>query len=194
MSAASATVKMTQAESEECCKLVLKARQCGVWDEILRRVRDYEDIRLDEAWLGAKSGPMSDGAKRLRDERSCSTAPTYSGGSMALATAAPTPSTAKMPGTPHAEADKYPPGISSLEQWGKCMVAFGKYKGALSYSELFEGTADGMAGYRAWCLNHAQSGSAALKDLVAYLEIRGSSAGGSQDVIPGSSIARTFKT
>ncbi|CAK9075558.1 unnamed protein product [Durusdinium trenchii] len=191
---ASATVKMTQAESEECCKLVLKARQCGVWDEILRRVRDYEDIRLDEAWLGAKSGPMSDGAKRLRDERSCSTAPTYSGGSMALATAAPTPSTAKMPGTPHAEADKYPPGISSLEQWGKCMVAFGKYKGALSYSELFEGTADGMAGYRAWCLNHAQSGSAALKDLVAYLEIRGSSAGGSQDVIPGSSIARTFKT
>ncbi|CAK9019751.1 Putative transposon protein [Durusdinium trenchii] len=193
-SGVSATVKMTQAESEECCKLVLKARQCGVWDEILRRVRDYEDIRLDEAWLGAKSGPMSDGAKRLRDERSCSTAPTYSGGSMALATAAPTPSTAKMPGTPHAEADKYPPGISSLEQWGKCMVAFGKYKGALSYSELFEGTADGMAGYRAWCLNHAQSGSAALKDLVAYLEIRGSSAGGSQDVIPGSSIARTFKT
>ena len=72
MSAASATVKMTQAESEECCKLVLKARQCGVWDEILRRVRDYEDIRLDEAWLGAKSGPMSDGAKRLRDEKPCS--------------------------------------------------------------------------------------------------------------------------
>ena len=48
----------------------------------MRRVRDVEDLALDEAWSPSLSGSMSDGSKRLREDKAPSTPVVYSSGYM----------------------------------------------------------------------------------------------------------------
>ena len=80
-----------------------------------------------------------------------------------------------------------------MTQWGKTLVAFGRYKGIKSYSEMYEATDSEISGYRAYCHSHYQSGSPGLRDLVEYFRARGDGSVASQSVIPGSKITRTYK-
>ena len=83
--------------------------------------------------------------------------------------------------------------MSSITQWGKTALSFGKYKGSKSYAEMFEGTSEDLASYRNYCQSHYQSGSPALKDLVDYFRARGMHHEASQSVIPGSTIRRVYQ-
>ena len=187
----------SQTEAEECLRLIRKARKHGAFDTIMRRVRDLEDVELDEAWLGSPSGSMTDGSKRLREDSSANqvgmyvkqTTPYCAG---QLVPAPPMPSSSEKP-TPLPGTEGLPPGVADVTQWGKTLVAFGRYKGIKSYSEMYEATDSEISGYRAYCHSHYQSGSPGLRDLVEYFRARGDGSVASQSVIPGSKITRTYK-
>ena len=187
----------SQAEAEECLHLIRKARKHGAFDNIMRRVRDLEDVELDEAWLGTPTGSMTDGSKRLREDSSVNqvgmyvkqTTPYCAG---QLVPVPPMPSSSDKP-TPLPTTEGLPPGVANVTQWGKTLVAFGRYKGLKSYDEMYEATDSEIAGYRAYCHSHYQSGSPGLRDLVEYFRARGDGSMGSQSIIPGSKITRTYK-
>ncbi|CAK9014694.1 Putative transposon protein, partial [Durusdinium trenchii] len=144
----------------------MKARwKCGAWDAIMHRVRDAEDLALDEAWSPSLSGSMSDGSKRLREDRAPSTPVTY--GSGYTTADPPMPSEKNLIASP-SPGGELPHGVSTITQWGKTVVSFGKYKGSKSYAEMFESTSEDLASYRSYCQSHYQSGSPALRDLVDY--------------------------
>lgn len=185
----------TLAEAEECVKLMVKARRCGVWDSLLRRVIDTEDVAEELAWeklsAGPSGGTMNDSSKRLRDDPGYSTTPYAPAASDLTSLMSPMPSTGGKASilTPSIEL---PSGVESLAQWGQTLVSFGKYKGMLSYHELMTSNSEGMESYRQFLYSHAKSGSAGLKDVVNYMRAHG---GASNDMpkIPGSQMPRTYK-
>ena len=66
-----------------------------------------------------------------------------------------------------------PPGVPSLEQWGKCLIEFGKYGGQdMAYIDLLR-LAEREArakNYVEWVRTHTNEGSSALlKDLFHYI-------------------------
>ena len=68
----------TPAETEEYFRLTMKARKCGAWDAIVRRIRNVEDLALDEALSPSLSGSISDGSKRLDKDKLPSSPMIYS--------------------------------------------------------------------------------------------------------------------
>ncbi|CAK9081666.1 unnamed protein product [Durusdinium trenchii] len=168
--------KFTLAEAEECVKLMVKARRCGVWDSLLRRVIDTEDVAEELAWeklsAGPSGGTMNDSSKRLRDDPGYSTTPYAPAASDLTSLMSPMPSTGGKASilTPSIEL---PSGVESLAQWGQTLVSFGKYKGMLSYHELMTSNSEGMESYRQFLYSHAKSGSAGLKDVVNYMRAHG---------------------
>ena len=182
----------TPAEAEECCRLTMKARKCGAWDAIMHRVHDAEDLALGEAWSPSLSGSMSDGSKRLREDRAPSTPVVYGSGYYYTTADPPMPSEKTLIPSSGPGGD-LPHGVLTITQWGKTAVSFGKYKGSKSYAEMFEGTSEDLASYRSYCQSHYQSGSPALRDLVDYFRARGMHHEASQSVIPGSTIRSVYK-
>lgn len=184
----------TQMEADECFRLIRKARKRGAFEAIMRRVRDVEDIELDEAWLASPSGSMTDGSKRLREKK----VPIQAGmispyaGAYSAGTAIPAvPCQLELRSLGHVWWWKV--CLQACQAWNKTLVAFGKYKGIKSYIEMYEASDPETSGYRASYHSHYSSGSAGLRDLVDYFKARGDSSTCTQAVIPGSAVPRTYK-
>ena len=74
---------------------------------------------------------MNDASKRLRETSADKPVKTYATSSELGTMAVPMPSTGygvKIP--------KLPPGVGSLEAWGRTKISFGKFKGKRTYSGL----------------------------------------------------------
>ena len=88
-----------------------------------------------------------------------------------------------------------PQGIDSLEMWGKTMISFGQYKGKYSYIEV--ATDKSLWDYRKWVRSHInqRTSKGAPLDFSRYLKAYDARRGATKQVplIPGTSIARTFK-
>ena len=88
-----------------------------------------------------------------------------------------------------------PQGIDSLEMWGKTMISFGQYKGKYSYIEV--ATDKSLWDYRKWVRSHInqRTSKGAPLDFSRYLKAYDARHGATKQVplIPGTSIARTFK-
>ena len=183
----------TPAEADECFRLVLKARKCGAWDALTKRVQDVEDISLDLKWEGSPSGTMTDACKRLREEKK-STGPemaSYVASSVGATMPIPMPVSPVQAQSPYPQGN-LPPGVTSISQWGSSLVAFGKYKGVKTYEEMRDPNDPDLASYRSYCVSHYKTGSPGLKDLVDYLNACGQSMS-SGSMLPGSSIPRQFR-
>ena len=183
----------TPAEADECFRLVLKARKCGAWDALMKRVQDVEDISLDLKWEGSPSGTMTDACKRLREEKK-STGPemaSYVASSVGATMPIPMPVSPEQAQSPYPQGN-LPPGVTSISQWGSSLVAFGKYKGVKTYEEMRDPNDPDLASYRSYCVSHYKTGSPGLKDLVDYLNACGQSMS-SGSMLPGSSIPRQFR-
>eukprot|EP00435_Cladocopium_sp_Y103_P016717 s4408_g4.t1 len=90
-----------------------------------------------------------------------------------------------------AEKPELPPGITTVEHWGSCLVSFGKYENKKKYREIAFGSSQEISGYRAYLFAHFENGSARLRDLVLYMR----AAGVDPDCgckIPGTSFTRRF--
>ena len=88
-----------------------------------------------------------------------------------------------------------PQGIESLEMWGKTLISFGQYKGKYSYYEV--ATDKSLWDYRKWVRSHInqRTSKGAPLDFAMYLRAHDARHGPAKQlpVIPGTSIARTFK-
>ena len=174
-----------------CVNLVSKARQHGVYDAVIERVKQLEE----------QSFPMASTSMTDAPKRRCEYDPprekvaTYS--SMpeddVPTTSVPMPKCGMMPSiyTESEEISSLPPGISSVEHWGRSLVSFGKYENKKTYHEIAFNNSEDIKGYRAYLFGHFESESARLRDLVLYMK----AAGFDPDrrcKIPGTSINRKF--
>jgi len=83
-----------------------------------------------------------------------------------------------------------PPGVKTVEQWGKTHVVWGKRFKGKSYV-----SAASNKSYVEWIKDHVNSCGPAVHDFVAYLKaanIIRSSSSSADDHIPGTSIQRKF--
>ena len=88
-----------------------------------------------------------------------------------------------------------PPGITSLEQWGRTVLSFGKYAEAnVTYNEVM--TDPQYSGYLKWCKSHLSvhtAGKVAM-DFVKYRSAyEKKSNKDSGLLIPGTNVERRFK-
>ena len=136
---------------------------------------------------GAKGGAMNDGSKRRYvDEESV--------GSMDNPWIEVTEKSHLRVDYTSVELDM-PPGINSLEQWGRTVISFGKYAEAnVTYNEVL--TDPQYAGYRKWCKSHLTThtaGKVAL-DFAKYRDAyEKKSNKDSGLLIPGTEVERRFK-
>ena len=92
---------------------------------------------------------------------------------------------------PEPEEDELPPGIVSVEHWGRCLVSFGQFESRKTYREIAFGHNEEIHSYRSYLFAHFHNGSAKLRDLVLYMKAAGSDADGGLK-IPGTSVTRKF--
>ena len=87
-----------------------------------------------------------------------------------------------------------PPGVESLEQWGRTLVSFGQYKNKHSYYEIASDAS--FWDYKKWVRSHIKPGTSkgAALDFASYLRAYDREHGRSQlPVFPGTSIPRQYK-
>ena len=88
-----------------------------------------------------------------------------------------------------------PMGIASMEQWGRTVIAFGKYAEAnVTYNEML--TAPEYSGYRKWCKSHLTTHTAGkvAMDFVKYRDaFEKKSNKDSGLLFPGTEVERRFK-
>lgn len=88
-----------------------------------------------------------------------------------------------------------PMGVSSLEQWGRTVIAFGKYAEAnVTYNEVL--TAPEYAGYRKWCKSHLTTHTAGkiAMDFVKYRDAYEKKSNTDSGLLfPGTDVERRFK-
>jgi len=107
-----------------------KAHGCGVLKAMVALVMDQ-----DPGWSivsgQSNDGAMNDASKRLRETSADKPVKTYATSSELGTMAVPMPSTGygvKIP--------KLPPGVGSLEAWGRTKISCGKFKDKRTYSGL----------------------------------------------------------
>lgn len=158
-------------------------------DELADFMKEQADTQSDEFLMVA--GTMSDGSKRRGED------PHH--GSVAKARNPLPPSSLSPSANPADWRDKLPEGISSLEEWGDCLLEVGKYaKDDLSYGELVNSTLEDHRDYVKWVMaNPNKSNSPGWKDLVSFLKLH-SEVTGRRGIVrghyPNSSIARRFRS
>ena len=88
-----------------------------------------------------------------------------------------------------------PMGITSMEQWGRTVISFGKYAEAnVTYNEML--TAPEYAGYRKWCKSHLTTHTAGkvAMDFVKYRDAYEKKSNKDSGLLfPGTEVERRFK-
>jgi hypothetical protein len=88
-----------------------------------------------------------------------------------------------------------PMGITSMEQWGRTVISFGKYAEAnVTYNEVL--TAPEYAGYRKWCKSHLTTHTAGkiAMDFVKYRDAYEKKSNTDSGLLfPGTDVERRFK-
>ena len=186
-------------EMSQTVMLVTKARRLGVMDNVMKTVYQEELLCAQNAMM---AGSMDDSAKRLRDASSgdgyassVTTSKVY--------TAPPCDTWSHRVPMPTAVGSAevmplngviLPEGVISMDEWGRSMVSFGKFKGKKCYYEILMDNGEEMMGYKKYLYDHHGHGSSQLRDLTAFLMASGYQHGKSQrPMIPGTSIVREFK-
>ena len=178
----------TEEDQSKCIDLLCKARDTGALPALMHRVLGVEpdwDLVTPKSTMGA----MSDASKRQREEEP---APSYAGHIAVV----PVP----MPMVSAVAADvagpKSPPGVPTLEVWGRTVIPFGKMKDRRTYASLFRSTDKDDVSYVHWLESHYSKGSAQLRDLVEYfMAMKGfkpNAPVGSDVLIPGTNVPRQF--
>ena len=156
-------VTWTDADHRECVRLMQKAHGCGVLKALMSLVTDQDP---DWSLVSGKSseGAMSDASKRLRETSTDKFMKTYAASPELGTMAVPMPNdgyTAKVP--------KLPPGVVSVEAWGRTKISFGKFKDKRTYSDLHVSQSMEDRNYKSWLAPRHEKGSPQLQDLVNYL-------------------------
>lgn len=184
MSNQKAPAAWTDADQQECLRLMYKARDCGTLPALVKHVME---VGTEWSFIPSDSGAMNDASKRLREEEPQQSPYAARGGMPPV----PLPSGAKETFS----VPKLPPGVKSLDEWGRNMVSFGKFMGKQSYASMHQSKDDEIISYKKWLASHYSKGSPQLRDLVDYLtEMKDCtmvSTGSDQGVlIPGTNIQR----
>lgn len=175
----------TDADQQECLRLMYKARDCGTLPALMKHVMEAEK-GWDYIPSASTRGAMNDASKRLRENESPKSYAAHGG-----VVPVPMPSAAST----QLCVSKLPPGVKNVEEWGRNMVSFGKYMGKRSYASIYQSDEDDVISYKRWLMAHYAKGSPQLRDLVDYLtEMKDRvvvSTGSDQGVlIPGTNIQR----
>ena len=112
----------TDADQQECLRLLYKARGCSILPALMKQVMEVEK-GWDYIPADAKPGAMSDASKRQRESE-----PPASFAVCGGAFPDPMPSAATAATTLVSMA-KLPPGVKNVAEWGRNMVSFGKFMG-----------------------------------------------------------------
>ena len=200
-------------EFDQCVSLILKAKQRpGAFESVMKRVdriqtgqhgdalasglADGDYAECDEMLRTvafSSPGGMSDAAKRQRDLDEYSMVSGMSSEAAGYTMPAPKSPPYTKTGYHHGiESNTLPPGVVSLIDWGEYKVSFGKFKMLKRYHEVLTERTEEMDSYRTYLFSHEASGSAHLRDLVAYLRACGCTGAKSRHspVIPGTQIER----
>lgn len=180
-------LKWTDEDQQLCLSLMYKARDCGMLATLMKRVME-PDCGWDVIPMKDAGGAMNDASKRQREEE---TLTSYS--KMGYGLPMPLPSAA----TAMTEVPKLPAGVSSMDDWGRNLITFGKFKGKRSYASLRTSVGKEDVEYKKWLQAHYTNGSPQLRDLVEYLIAMKDrtmvAAGDSQGVmIPGTDVPRRY--
>jgi hypothetical protein len=197
----------TPTEFDLCVNLVLTARRHGGFQDVMDKVKRIEEGRQAElAAVGLTDGDyrscfrgepcsglqaMTDGSKRRLDEGPMDDPENDIAQGYVFPSMSADPFPAGMSTAVVSKLPTLPPGVSSVEDWGTYQVAFGKFQGKKIYSQILTEKSDEMNSYRNYLMSHRFSGSAQLKDLVAFMMASGYQ--GEKDqrpMIPGTAIAR----
>lgn len=186
---ASSGVTLSELDLSICSALIVKARQQGRFEELMRQVHEQEQNLLAHPPLMTGSDnsgyAMTDAAKRLRGTEGDDFEVVGSYAAPATRVTVPMPSDAEGSFSP----TELPPGVRSMKDWGEYLVAFGKYEGKKTYYQMYHEDTTEMISYRKYLFSNRKSGSAQLKDLVQYLDACGGKV--TQGiVIPGTNIVR----
>lgn len=197
----------TPVEFDLCVDLVITARRRGGFQDVMDKVKrieegrqaelaavgltdgDYQSCFRDE--LSSGGSAMTDGSKRRLDDENSTEDPVNE---CAQGYVFPSASAPFLMHDTIGKVDQpvvFPPGISSVTDWGSYQVAFGKFQGKKTYEQILMEKTDEMVSYRQYLMSHCFSGSAQLKDLVAFMMAAGYQ--GDQDQrpkIPGTGISR----
>ena len=193
----------TDEDHQECLRLMHKAHGRGILKALVELVEQENDWSVISG--RTTEGNMSDAAKRQRSEDEikelknvspqkfvpCSSQPAY-----APMPAVAAPTTLVHPGNEPVPAVQLPPGVTSIEKWGRTMVSFGKFMNKRTYMSLHLSQDQDDHRYKVWLSAHFVNGSPHLRDLVNYLRAMGdkSVTGTSDDkqvvMIPGTDVPR----
>ena len=198
---------------DQCVSLIVKAKQRpGAFEDVMRRVDRIQSGHHSDALASgladgdyalcdevsrmvpySSPGGMSDAAKRQRELDEYSMVSGVSSDAAVYTSHVPKSPPYMVPGT-HLEKSSptLPSGVVSLLDWGEYKVPFGKYKMLKRYHEVLNEPTIEMISYRAYLFSHEASGSAQLRDLVAYLRACGLTGAKERQapVIPGTHIER----
>lgn len=177
-----------------CVNLVHKARQHGAFQAVMERVQALEQSTSSETGLVVSS--MTDASKRRCEEEPprevvVPYSSGYSGGSGMSSNPMPKSGSPVSMMMPSPEDEELPPGIVSVEHWGRCLVPFGKFENRKVYREIAFGHSEEIRSYRSYLFAHFSSGSAKLRDLVLYMKAAGVDADEGAK-IPGTSVTQKF--
>ena len=198
---------------DQCVSLIVKAKQRpGAFEDVMRRVDRIQSGHQSDALASgladgdyalcdevsrmvpySSPGGMSDAAKRQRELDEYSMASGVSSDAAVYTSHVPKSPPYMVPGTHHeGSSPTLPPGVVSLLDWGEYKVPFGKFKMLKRYHEVLNEPTFEMISYRAYLFSHEASGSAQLRDLVAYLRACGLTGAKERQapVIPGTHIER----
>ncbi|CAK9010335.1 unnamed protein product [Durusdinium trenchii] len=193
MSTASGTVEWLALLLSEILDGPLLVRDCrlrkdGTMELLIAALHDESGEDLSEFELLSPSskpqGSMTDASKRRSDEVSSSEAPCLK----------------QRPIAPHAGGkqpdDRFPPGISSLTEWGKTVLQYGKFgKADLTYAEMADDPAKDKSSYCTWIKSQKDRDTlhVQLRDFGKYLAARTDSAESGVICYPGSSLPRQMR-
>eukprot|EP00435_Cladocopium_sp_Y103_P019970 s3134_g4.t2 len=176
-------------------------RQTGMWDEALRAADRAQSAKLDEKAEGMKMGSMHDGSKRRLFAES-QLSPEDEADDFDLISMTGSEATKQAPVVPIMSAggsqDKavsLPPGVESIERWGKTICTLPKMAARrCTYSKLVEEAHSNVETreYLAWVKNNSHK-SAKAADLKSYMGACGYDPQGSSGVnYPGTNAVREF--
>ena len=187
--------------------LVLRARVRGSFADVLTRVKRIEDgTQASYAASGLADGDyhlcdemlsgsaaMTDAPKRLRSHSDEEEVLGYVKveHSKPGAFAGYTPGMNAVAGA--SSQTPLPAGISSIDEWGRNRVQFGKFKGKKTYLEVATEETPEMIGYRAYLKSHQHSGPPTVQDLASFVVALEEMHGAKQmPKIPGTNIKRSM--
>lgn len=190
----------THEDLNQTVQLLVKAHRHGQTDQVMA-VMQYELSKLAE---GEVTQSMNDSSKRLRDEPSPSAyaspgartgMSTYHSNASLMTPPPPMPTLHSRDKSE--DENSLPPGVQSLQDWGKSLVSFGKHERKKAiYKEMLDDTSSDMMSYKKYLFDHFDSGSPGLRDLVRYMRASGFDyyRDCTGPVIPGSHHVRKFRS